>query len=112
MNVATKVKVSKRTFSTAADIFAGIIKSKDTIHISKLPPPSYGGRHIISMLPGNFVILLTYCCNSAVNIKFSLKLIYTRKIFRPDVILIMNIQKRRGITGKWVSRVPKCATNV
>lgn len=55
MNIASKVKnytSYSRNFATAADVFAGITRSKDTVYKAKLPPPSYGGRHIVSMLPG------------------------------------------------------------
>ncbi|XP_074029940.1 isocitrate dehydrogenase [NAD] subunit gamma, mitochondrial [Leptinotarsa decemlineata] len=41
-----------RSFSTAADIFEGIIKSKVIPESGRLPAPTYGGRHIVTMLPG------------------------------------------------------------
>lgn len=55
MKIVSKGNNFKRSFATAADIFEGIIKSKDTSPKprSSLPPPSYGGRYIVSMLPGN-----------------------------------------------------------
>lgn len=55
MNIISKGNNFKRSFTTAADIFEGIIKSKDMSPKprSNLPPPSYGGRYIVSMLPGN-----------------------------------------------------------
>lgn len=55
MNIVSKGTSFKRSFATAADIFAGTIKSKDTRTKprSNLPPPTYGGRYVVSMLPGN-----------------------------------------------------------
>lgn len=44
-----------KNFATTADIYAGTIKSKPIAYRSKLHPPSYGGRYIVSMLPGNFI---------------------------------------------------------
>lgn len=58
MNAGSNVKYFRnytKFFSTAADIFAGTIKSKDIAYRAKFPPASYGGRYIVSMLPGNLI---------------------------------------------------------
>lgn len=47
-----------RSYATAADIFSGIIKSKDVAFKATLLPPTYGGRHIVSMLPGDLLVLV------------------------------------------------------
>lgn len=59
--MSARVKTFKncsRSFATAADIFAGITKHKEPGYKAQLPPPSYGGRHIVSMLPGNYLWLV------------------------------------------------------
>ncbi|KAG5862789.1 hypothetical protein JTB14_013576 [Gonioctena quinquepunctata] len=38
--------------STASDIFIGRVRNKDMPVPSRLPLPTYGGRHIVTMLPG------------------------------------------------------------
>ncbi|CAH2000830.1 unnamed protein product [Acanthoscelides obtectus] len=42
----------RRGFATAADIFAGQTRIKARPEKSILPIPTYGGRHIVTMLPG------------------------------------------------------------
>ncbi|CAH1117587.1 unnamed protein product [Phaedon cochleariae] len=55
-NVAWKlmrtVKNPGRTFASTSDIFAGIVRNKNVEGPDNLPPPTYGGRHIVTMLPG------------------------------------------------------------
>lgn len=52
--VIPKIRACVRSLATAADIFAGTVYSKNVAKKRVLPPPSYGGRYIVTMLPGMY----------------------------------------------------------